>query len=52
MGLSFVVETGDGIRDGAGKSVGIGEGAVGELMLLEVAPASFGSEAYFGSLRG
>src|SRR3954454_12787793 len=41
MGLSFVVETGDGIRDGAGKSVGIGEGAISELMLLEVAPASF-----------
>src|SRR4051794_40886038 len=40
MGLSFVVETGDGIRDGAGKSVGIGEGAISELMLLEVAPAS------------
>ena len=35
MGLSFVVETGDGIRDGAGKSVGIGEGSVGELMLLQ-----------------
>ena len=41
MGLSFAVETDDGIRDGAGKSVGIGEGAIGELMLLEVAPASF-----------
>ena len=26
MGLSFVVETGDGVRDGAGESVGIGEG--------------------------
>jgi hypothetical protein len=36
-----VVETGDCIRDGAGESVGIGEGVVGELMLLEVAPASF-----------
>jgi hypothetical protein len=35
-----VVETGDGVRDGAGESVGIGEGAIGELMLLEVAPAS------------
>ena len=40
MGLSLVVETGDSIRDGAGESVGIGEGAIGELMLLEVAPAS------------
>ena len=39
MGLSLVVETGDGVRDGAGESVGIGEGSVGELMLLEVAPA-------------
>jgi hypothetical protein len=35
-----VVETGDGIRDGASESIGIGEGAIGELMLLEVAPAS------------
>src|SRR3569833_3635467 len=41
MELSFVVETGDGIRDGAGESVGIGEGAISELMLLEIAPASF-----------
>ena len=40
MGLSLVVETGDSIRDGAGESVGIGEGAIGELILLEVAPAS------------
>jgi hypothetical protein len=39
--LSLVVETGDSIRDGAGESVGIGEGAISELMLLEVAPASF-----------
>src|ERR1043165_51776 len=41
MRLPLVVEAGDSIRDGAGESVGIGEGAVGELMLLEVAPASF-----------
>ena len=40
MGLSLVVETGDSIRDGAGESVGIGDGAIGELMLLEVAPSS------------
>src|ERR687889_956147 len=33
---------------GAGESVGIGEGAVSELMLLEVAPASFD----FVQLRG
>ena len=26
--------------DGAGESVGIGEGMIGEIMLLEVAPAS------------
>src|SRR3954463_14739212 len=41
MRLSLVVETGDSVRDGAGESVGIGEGSVGKLMLLEVAPASF-----------
>jgi hypothetical protein len=38
-----MVEGGDSVMDGAGESVGIGEGAVGELMLLEVAPASFDS---------
>ena len=36
-----MVEAGDRVRDGASESVDIGEGAVGELMLLEVAPASF-----------
>jgi hypothetical protein len=41
MGSPLVVETGDGVRDGAGESVGVSEGAVGELMLLEVTPASF-----------
>ena len=41
MGLSFVIEAGDSVRDGAGESVGIGEGTIGELMLFEVAPASF-----------
>ena len=35
-----MVETGDSIRDGVGESVGIGEGAIGQIMLLEVAPAS------------
>ncbi len=40
MRLPLVVETGDSVRDGVGESVGIGEGAIGELMLLEVAPAS------------
>ena len=40
MRRSLVVEAGDRVRDGASESVEIGEGAVGELMLLEVAPAS------------
>src|SRR5215208_1333102 len=40
MGLSLVVETTDGVLDGAGESVGISEGMIGELMLFEVAPAS------------
>lgn len=41
MRLSLVVEASDRVRDGAGESVGVSESAVGELMLLEVAPASF-----------
>ena len=41
MRLSLVVEAGDRVRDGAGESVGVSESAVGELMLLEIAPASF-----------
>ncbi len=52
MGLPLVVETGDSVGDGTGESVGIGEGSVGELMLLEVAPASLDViqlGAYFGS---
>ena len=40
MRLPLVVETGDRVRDGTGESVGIGKGTVGELMLLQVAPAS------------
>src|SRR5215210_8242748 len=51
MRLPLVVETGDSIREGAGESVGIGEGAVGELMLLEVAPASF-DVVQFGGVFG
>ena len=43
MRLSLVVEAGNRVRDGAGKSVHVGEGSVGELMLLEVAPASLDS---------
>jgi hypothetical protein len=39
--LSLVVETGNGVRDGVGEGISIGEGSVGELMLLEVVPASF-----------
>ena len=41
--LPLVVEMGDSIRDGAFESVGIGEGMIGELMLLQVAPASLDS---------
>ena len=51
MGLPLVVETGDGVRDGAGESVGIGEGVVGELMLLEVAPASLDVVQFGGVFR-
>jgi hypothetical protein len=38
--LSLVVERGEGVMDGMVESVGSGEGVVGEIMLLEVAPAS------------
>ena len=48
MGLPLVVETGNGVRDGAGESVGVSEGTVGELMLLEVAPASFDIVQFWG----
>jgi hypothetical protein len=41
MRLSLVVEAGDSVMDGMVESVGIGKGVVGEIMLLEVAPASF-----------
>jgi hypothetical protein len=41
--LTLAVEAVDGVMDGAVESAGIGEGAVGELMLLKVAPASFDS---------
>ena len=40
MWLPLVVERGDSIRDGAGESVGIGEGTISEIMLFEVTPAS------------
>jgi len=45
-----VIEAGDSVRDGAGESVRIGEGAVGELMLFEVAPASFDVVQFGGVL--
>src|SRR6478736_7729899 len=41
MGLSLVVEASNGVGDGVSESDGIAEGAIGELMLLEIAPASF-----------
>ena len=41
--MSLVVERGDSMRDGAGESIGRGEGMVGELMLFEVTPASLDS---------
>jgi hypothetical protein len=41
MGLSFVVEPGDSVRDGALESVRIGEGTIGQIMLFDVAPAPF-----------
>src|SRR5215213_9334028 len=41
MRLPLVVETGDSVRNGSGENVGIGEGAISELMLLKVAPAPF-----------
>jgi hypothetical protein len=51
MRLSLVVEAGDNLRDGAGESVGVSESAVGELMLLEVAPASFNVVQFRGVFR-
>src|SRR3954452_19438746 len=51
MGLSFVVETGDSVRDGAFESVGIGKGTIGQIMLLEVAPASFDVVQFGGVFR-
>ena len=49
--MSLVIEAGDSVRDGAGESVNVREGAVGELMLLEVAPASFNVVQFGGVLR-
>ena len=46
-----MVETGDSVRDSVGESIGIGEGSVGELMLLEVAPASLDIIQFGGVFR-
>src|SRR5215216_5234589 len=51
MKLPLVVEAGDSVRDDAGESVGIGEGSVGELMLLEVALASLDVIQFGGIFR-
>src|SRR4051812_42641358 len=51
MRLPFVIEAGDSVRDGVGESVGVSEGAGGELMLLEVAPASFDVVQFGGVFR-
>jgi hypothetical protein len=46
-----VVETGDGVVDRAFESIGIGDGAIGQIMLLEVAPASFDVVQFGGVFR-
>src|ERR671932_2192400 len=51
MGLSLVVETGDSVMDGKAESIGIGDGAIGQIMLLEVAPASFDIVQFGGIFR-
>jgi hypothetical protein len=51
MRLPLVVETGNSVRDGAGESVGIGEGTISEIMLLEVTPASLDVIQLRGVLR-
>jgi hypothetical protein len=51
MGLSLVVKTGDNIMNGVFESAGIGEGAVGELMLREIAPAAFDVIQFGGVFR-
>jgi hypothetical protein len=49
--LSLVVERGDGVMDGAFESVGIGEGTIGEIMLLEVTPTSLDVVQFGGVFR-
>ena len=51
MRLSLVVETGDSVVDRAFESIGIGDGAIGQIMLLEVAPASFDIVQFGGVFR-
>ena len=46
-----MVETGDSVRDGASESVGIGEGTISEIMLLEVTPATLDVIQLRGVLR-
>ena len=46
-----MVQAGDSVGDGAFESVGIGEGTIGEIMLLEVAPASLDVVQLGGVLR-
>jgi hypothetical protein len=41
MAVALVIEAINGVLDGAVESAGIRGGAIGELMPLEVAPASF-----------
>src|SRR5215218_2586943 len=51
MRLSLVVEAGGSLMDGAVESVDIGEGVVGEIMLLEITPASFDVVQFGGVFR-
>src|SRR5215212_7909216 len=51
MRLSLMVAAGDGVMDGAVESIGIDEGTVGEIMLLEVAPASLDVIQFGGVFR-
>jgi hypothetical protein len=49
--LALAIETGDSVLDDVVESVGIDEGAIGELMLLEIAPASL-DVVQFGGVFG
>ena len=46
-----MVEMRDGVVDRAFESVEIGDGAIGQIMLLEVAPASFDVVQFGGVFR-